>query len=361
MRLKKAYSFDDVMLVPRLSVLKSRSDVDLTTSVAGVELKIPIIAANMSTVCEDRMAIALGRLGGLGIIHRMCSVKDQAEMVRVAKNHLVQLKDDAGVPFGGWVYTRHEYPVGFSIGIGDDWRDRMDACRHDADIVCLDVAHAHHNRVTDLLDKYFGIYKDFPLIIGQVSTSSAVRELLGHVPLKYRGSVAFKASIGGGSLCTTRIQTGFGVPTLQAVMDIANEFPEISLIADGGIKSSGDIVKSLAAGAQSVMLGSLLAGTNETPGAIFTSHDDLQYKQYRGSASFTDKTLRGEQGRNVEGESTLVEVKGPVVTVIESLLDGVRSGFSYGGALNLEELQDSIEFVEISSQGLKESHAHAIS
>ena len=344
MRLRKSYSFDDVMLVPRLSSLNTRAEADLSTSVAGVELKIPIIAANMSSVCEDKMALALFRLGGLGIIHRMCSVDEQAKMVFAAAMP-PQSKGPAQL-------------VGFSIGIGPDWRDRMDACRPAAQIACLDVAHGHHKRVMDLLEKYFGIYKNFPIIIGQVSTPSAVRDILRVVPEKYHDSIAFKTSIGGGSLCTTRIKTGFGVPTLQAIMDIQAEFPNVSLIADGGIKESGDIVKSLAAGANAVMLGNLLAGTDESPGVIIKGGDNVLYKVYRGSASFGDKALRGEDTRNIEGEETLVTYKGSVVRVVDGLLDGIRSGFSYGGAANIAELQDGIEFQEITIHGYKESLPH---
>lgn len=337
MRIKRSVSFDDVMLVPRFSSLNTRAEANLSTNIAGVELQIPIIAANMSSICEDKMTIAMGKLGGLGIIHRMCSIEEQGKMVTNA----------AGIGH-----------VGFSIGIGPDWRDRMDACRHQAQIVCLDVAHGHHKRVMDLLNKYFGIYKNFPIIIGQVSTPSAVRDLLRVVPEKYHDTVAFKTSIGGGSLCTTRIKTGFGVPTLQSIMDIHAEFPNISLIADGGIKESGDIVKSLAAGANAVMLGNLLAGTDEAPGVIIKGRDDQLYKVYRGSASFGDKALRGEDTRNIEGEETLVTYKGSVTRVVNGLLDGIRSGFSYGGAANIAELQDDIEFQEITIHGYKESLPH---
>jgi IMP dehydrogenase len=170
--------------------------------------------------------------------------------------------------------------------------------------------------------------------------------------------VAFKASIGGGSLCTTRIMTGYGIPTLQAIWDINEAHGHaISIIGDGGIKNSGDIVKSLAAGADAVMLGNLLAGTDEAPGNIIKAKD-LLYKVYRGSASFGDKALRGEETRNVEGDEALVPYKGSVKRVIAGLLDGVRSGFSYGGAASIHELQAHAEFVEISAHGFQESLAH---
>ncbi len=339
MKPRKAYSFDDVMLVPRFSEMNSRADADLSTTIAGIRLRIPIIAANMSSVCEDPMAIALGELGGLGILHRMCSVEKQAAMVN--RVHAAGLQ------------------TGFSIGVGLDWRDRMEACRRHASIVCLDVAHGHHKRVVELLREYFATYADYPIIIGQIATAKAAGMFINDViPGKYHASVAFKASIGGGSLCTTRIMTGFGVPTLQAIWDIAEAHGHaISIIGDGGIKNSGDIVKSLAAGADAVMLGNLLAGTDESPGNIIKSKDSL-YKVYRGSASFGDKALRGEETRNVEGEEALVPYKGAVKRVVGGLLDGVRSGFSYGGAQSIHELQEHAEFVEITAHGFAESLPH---
>jgi IMP dehydrogenase len=338
MKPRKAYSFDDVMLVPRYSRMNSRADADLSTSVAGVKMNIPIIAANMSSVCEDTMGTAMGKLGGLGIIHRMCTVERQRAMVKT-------------VHAAGW-------QIGFSVGVGSDWRDRMDACREFASIVCLDVAHGHHLRVAELLKTYFEVYGDYPIIIGQIATAEAAGMLIEQIPQKYHGSVAFKASIGGGSLCTTRIMTGYGIPTLQAISDINEAHGHaISIIGDGGIKNSGDIVKSLAAGADAVMLGNLLAGTDEAPGNIIKSKD-LLFKVYRGSASFGDKALRGEQTRNVEGDEALVPYKGSVHRVVASLLDGVRSGFSYGGATSIHELQTHAEFVEITTHGFAESLAH---
>jgi IMP dehydrogenase len=338
MKPRKSYSFDDVMLVPRYSVMNSRADADLSTSVAGVPLRIPIIAANMSSVCEETMGIAMGEVGGLGIIHRMCSVERQLYMVKTVH--------DAG------------QPVGFSVGVGPDWRDRMDACHRYASIVCLDVAHGHHLRVVELLAEYFRTYQDYPIIVGQIATAEAAGMFIEGIPEKYHRCVAFKASIGGGSLCTTRIMTGYGVPTLQAISDINEAHGHaISIIGDGGIKNSGDIVKSLAAGADAVMLGNLLAGTDEAPGNIIKAKD-LLYKVYRGSASFGDKALRGEETRNVEGEEALVPYKGSVKRVVTGLLDGVRSGFSYGGASSIHELQAHAEFVEISAHGFAESLAH---
>ena len=292
----------------------------------------------MSSVCEAEMATAIGRIGGLGIIHRMCSVEAERDMARQVSAHTL---------------------VGFSIGIGSDWRDRFEACRPHAHIACLDIAHADSNRVIDLLQVYFADFKDYPLIIGNIATADAALRLKEVIPARYQETTALKVGIGGGSLCTTRIKTGFGMPTLQSVADVREATGGVpALIADGGISSSGDIVKSLVAGANAVMLGNLLAGTEEAPGSLIRGEHGILMKQYRGSASFSDKQKRGELTRNVEGESTLVPYRGKVADVIGDLLDGIRSGLSYGGSSNIRELQENVEFAEITSHGYRESLPH---
>jgi IMP dehydrogenase len=342
-------SFNDVLLAPRHTTVFSRSDVDLSTSIAGLKLDVPIIAANMSSVCEAAMAIALGRIGGLGIIHRMCSVDEEREMLRQVCS--------AGTSMPGPEHKRLQ--VGFSIGIGPDWRHRMEACRQFAQVACLDVAHADSNRVHELLQAYFAEYKDYPLMIGNIATADAARRFSEAIPKRYYGTTAYKVGIGGGSLCTTRIKTGFGIPTLQSVADVREVTSGVpAIVADGGIASSGDIVKSLVAGANAVMLGNLLAGTEEAPGELIRGEHGILLKQYRGSASFSDKQKRGEPTRNVEGESTLVPYRGKVADVVADLLDGIRSGLSYGGSSTIRDLQDNIEFVEITPHGYNESLPH---
>ena len=235
----------------------------------------------------------------------------------------------------------------------------MEACRLCANIVCLDVAHADSNRVLELLQSYFKDYGDYPLIIGNIAAADAARRLKDAIPERYYGSVALKVGIGGGSLCTTRIKTGFGMPTLQSVADVREVTAGLpDIIADGGIASSGDIVKSLVAGANAVMLGSLLAGTEEAPGELIRDDHGTLMKQYRGSASFSDKLKRGEATRNVEGESTLVPYRGKVADVIGDLLDGIRSGLSYGGSADIQGLQENVEFAEITTHGYRESLPH---
>lgn len=349
MKIRRALSFNDVLLVPRHTNVFSRSDVDLSTRVAGLKLDIPIIAANMSSVCEAEMATALGQIGGLGIVHRMCSVDEEREMVRQVSQRETSAAGQERRPLN----------VGFSIGVGPDWRDRMDACRQYAQVACLDIAHADSNRVLELLRFYFADFADYPLIIGNVATADAALRLMEAIPKRYYEKTALKVGIGGGSLCTTRIKTGFGMPTLQSVADVREAIGGLpDIIADGGISSSGDIVKSLVAGANAVMLGNLLAGTEEAPGELIRGDHGMLLKQYRGSASFSDKQKRGEATTNVEGESTLVPYRGKAADVIADLLDGIRSGLSYGGSSTIREIQDHVEFVEITSHGYRESLPH---
>jgi len=349
--LKTAYSFDDVLLVPGFSQVNSRKDIDLSTSISGLKLDIPIISANMSSVTGAEMCIALGKLGGLGILHRMMSID---EMVTAIKSSL-----SAGAR-----------KVGFSFGIGDDWMDRFVAgIEAGASIACLDVAHAHHIRVRKIIEtistqKY---YYAFPLIVGNVATADAaidIRYWYIQNNLHYAkygellNPITIKVGIGGGSLCTTRVMTGCGIPTLQSVMDVQYAaYDTMDIIADGGIRNSGDIVKSIAAGASAVMLGSIFAGTKEAPGDVILGPDGKKYKVYRGSASFGDKKTRGEETKNIEGTETLVEYKGSINDIIPDLLDGIRSGFSYlGNELNT----NYIKFVHITNNGLNESKPHGV-
>lgn len=343
MRIEKVHSFDDVLLVPKYSIIHSRKDINLKTSISGVELGIPIISANMSSVTDVEMCLTLGQLGGLGILHRMMDIKTMISSLK-------EIPEDI--------------KVGFSFGVGEDWYYRLEAgIEYGGNIACLDVAHAHHIKVKEILKKIASskVFYNFPIIVGNIATESAATDIMcwyteNHIlePEKALQKLTLKVGIGGGSLCTTRIMTGCGIPTLQSILDIA---PSVScdIIADGGIKNSGDIVKCLAAGSNAVMLGSLLSGTKESPGDIILGRDGNKYKVYRGSASFGDKKVRGETTKNIEGVETLVEYKGSVVDIINNLTDGIRSGYSYLGG----DLTDC-EFVEISGSGFKESTPHGV-
>ncbi len=345
MNFKKCLSFDDVILLPQYSAVSSRADVDLSTKICGLDLGIPIIAANMSSVCEVDMCMKLGRLGGLGILHRFCTPYEQRKMCWDISNDFI------GSPF----------KFGFSIGL-DDWEERMELCGPYADIVCLDIAHADCKRVLEMLCEFFKLYPKYPIIIGQISTDSAFNRLTTFVRELdiTTNHIVFKGSISGGSHCTTRVATGFGNPTLQFLLDI-NKIGgnKPGVIADGGIRNSGDIAKCIAAGANAVMLGSMLAGTDEAPGEIITTNDGKKYKQYFGSASYSQKSQSGI-AKNIEGVSSLVPYKGPVENVIHDILDGLRSACSYSGAFNLSELKRNSIFAEVSNAGWREGTPHGL-
>jgi IMP dehydrogenase len=341
--MKLALSFDDVLLVPGYNEVPSRSDVSLHTIVAGLPFHIPIIAANMPSVCEYAMAEVMGYVGGLGIIHRMQSI--EAQCLQVNQNVM--------------------FNTGAAIGIGEDWKDRA-SCLIDnmVNIICLDVAHGHQKKVLDVALEFLDTF-DCSLIIGNIATSYAASHFDKEISEADQHRVALKVGVGGGSVCTTRINTGFGVPTLQSIMDVRKTLDEtdseMSIIADGGIRSSGDIVKAIAAGADAVMLGSLLAGTEEAPGPVLKDDKTrLKYKVYRGAASYGAKKDYFDSIEYVEGAERLIPYKGSVEDVIASLTQGIRSGMTYCGVDNLHDLQEEAEFITITVAGLKESMPHGI-
>lgn len=338
-------SFDDVLLSPRLNTIDSRDKVDTSTELGTLQLDIPIIAANMPTVCEHEMATAMSLLGGLGIIHRMQSIQEQAYDIKTAFDGVHFYGSDEDVPV-----------IGAAVGIGEDAMERAEAClAAGASVICIDVAHGHDPRLATLIPKLFSICEGLNVIAGNIATVDAAKYLLDSAGPD-RDRLTLKVGVGGGSVCTTRIQTGCGVPTFQSVLDAS---PQGTVIADGGIKTSGDVVKSLAAGASAVMLGSLLAGTEEAPGdSRHTAHGLV--KPYRGAASVTSKRLYFGKEEYVEGEETVIPFKGSVHTVVEKLMEGVRSGFTYCGAENLEDLWANAEFVRITPAGFAESKPHLL-
>ena len=345
--MKTALSFDDVLLVPRRFTGDSRKDIDIGTKIGKIRLQIPLIAANMPSVCETDMALTMGQMGGLGIIHRMQPVVNQGDMVFRAKEALR-------------ICEGFDLPVGAAIGIGDDWKERATHLLDSgADIICLDVAHGHSDRVITIIRKFKEEWPDVPLIAGNIATGTAASDL------SFAGANVLKVGVGGGSVCTTRIKTGCGVPTLQSVMDCSEYLKQVenygvTIIADGGIKNSGDVCKSLAAGADAVMIGSLLAGTDEAPGEVIKGTDGNKYKIYRGAASFGAKKEFFGKAEYVEGEETLVPYRGPAHKVITKLCDGIRSGFSYCGVNSTTSMQYQSEFIQITGAGMKESKPHGL-
>ncbi len=330
-------TFDDVLLVPERSDVRSRRDPLLKTKLTkSIELDIPLIAANMDTITETDMALAMDREGGLGILHRFMSIEDQVSQVQLLKEK--GLKN-----------------ISASVGVGEEAKNRCaNVVSAGANIITVDIAHGHNVQMSEMVQWIKNEFNGVQIIAGNIATPSACIDLIE------AGADALKVGIGPGSMCTTRIITGCGVPQLTAVALCAEAAQSrgIPLIADGGIKTSGDIVKALAAGADAVMLGSLLAGTFETPGEIKKGK-----KHYRGMASKSAQvSWRGElpKGMAAEGEATQVAVKGRVQDVVLELTGGIRSGMSYLNAESIHEIRDNAQFMEMSPLGIMESRAHGI-
>jgi IMP dehydrogenase len=322
---KIGLSYDDILLIPNHSEVVSRRLVDLSTKITkNYTIKLPIVSANMDTITEFEMANKLYQFGCLGVVHRFCPIDKEADIVR-------QLCE-----------TGNEIRAA-SIGVAGAYKERLKALVDaGANIICIDIAHGHHKLMADAINlckKY-----EVDVIAGNIATAEGAKFLCEN------GADAMKVGIGPGSMCTTRINTGFGVPQVTAIEDasaVAKEYG-VPVIADGGIKNSGDVAKALAVGADSVMIGALFAGCKETPGPIYKEGnfpDYRLYKRYRGSASLESKMERGEDDKNIEGVSFTVDYKGPVKYVIQNIEDGLRSAFSYAGANNIHEYHEKVEYI----------------
>ena len=332
-----ALTYDDITLIPRYSEIESRQKIDLTTQLTtNYSIEVPLIASPMDTVCDSEMAIAMAELGGVGCIHRFNSIKDQMNEVMLVANKKIL----------------DTIPVMAAVGANGDYIERAQALvSAGANVILIDVAHGHHKFVKEAINTLkYQLPSHVDIIAGNVATAQAACDLADW------GADAIRVGIGGGSLCTTRIKTGFGVPNVMSLERCANEVT-VPIIACGGIRTSGDIAKALAVGASSVIWGSLLAGTKEAPGAIIEKSNGL-YKRYRGAASLETKTVHGQATRNVEGESTIVPFKGSVKFVVEGLLDGLRSALSYAGANNLTEFNP--DYVQVTNAGMNEARPHLL-
>ncbi len=338
----QGYSFDDVLMVPKYNRVESRKDVSFQTRVTKNHfLDIPFLVANMDTVCESKMAITIGRLGGLGILHRFMTIENQArEIMEVKKEKLL---------------------TAAAIGV-KDFEERAKALNEvGVDILVLDVAHGHSKRVGKTLDYIKKNYPQIDVIVGNIATKDAAEYFIS------KGADALKVGIGPGSMCTTRIMAGAGVPQITAIMDVYEAAQgRVPVCADGGIKISGDITKAIGAGADTVMLGSLFSGTDETPGKIIEK-DGKKYKEYRGMASYlaTVKKMeldgkKKEEVVHVEGEMTMIEYKGSVIPIVNKLIGGLASGMTYVGADSIEKIKGKVDFISITGAGIKESMAHGL-
>lgn len=346
-----ALTYDDVQLIPSYSEIESRQDIDLTTQVTkNYSLKIPLVASPMDTVCELEMAITMANLGGVGCIHRFMTINHQATIINQLVSHL-NSKEFRSIhptwPDSGTV------PVMAAIGANGDYFERsQELVSSGANVLLIDVAHGHHIFVKRALEK---LKSELPSYVDVIAGNIATRQ--GGIDLQWWGADALRVGIGGGSLCTTRIKTGFGVPNVTSIKEVTDAV-SIPVIACGGIRNSGDIAKALAFGANSVILGSLLAGTEEAPGKVIERSDGALFKRYRGAASLETKSIHNQAQRNVEGESTVIPFKGKTKFIVEGLLDGLRSAFSYAGASYLPEFYP--DWCVVTNAGIAEAKPHLL-
>lgn len=475
MEFREGLTFDDVLLVPKFSDITSRSQTNLETKLSkNISLNIPLVSANMDTVTESGMAVAMAREGGLGIIHRFLTIEEESnEVLKVKRSGSVMIENpyfinpeqtvkdailymkekgvsgllvtDSESKLAG-ILTRRDvmfesestqlvkdvmtkdvvtakpglsldeakeilrknrieklplvdelnhikglittkdisnienYPiaskdkkgrplVGAAVGVKGDFMDRTESLLEaGADVIVVDIAHGHSENAVNTIRHIKKAFPNSELIAGNVATAAGAEELIK------AGVDAIKVGVGSGSICITRVVTGSGVPQLTAVLDCAKigRKHDIPIISDGGIRTSGDVTKALAAGASSVMVGSILGGTDESPGS-FISKNGKRFKIYRGMASFYASL--GRKSKEIgqvsieddlndyvaEGVEAMVPYKGSVADILKQLTGGVRSGLSYCGAHTIKQMQENAEFIKMSGAGFAESQPHDVS
>ena len=345
--IKESLTFDDVLLLPRYSdVLPSETDISLRLS-NKINLKVPFLSSAMDTVTESKMAIAMAEAGGIGIIHRNFNIKKQTdEILKVKRKKLI---------------------VGAAVGTSkDDIERARSLIDNGCDLIVIDTAHGHSGKVLQTLSKLKKIDQSTSLCVGNIATGEAAKRLYNS------GADIIKIGIGPGSICTTRMVAGIGVPQISAIMEIKKELKrkKIKLISDGGIKFSGDIAKALAAGADAIMMGSIFAGTNESPGKKFKFKGKF-YKKYRGMGSigamssgsanrYFQKNFKDKSKFVPEGVEGRVEYKGNVSKIIYQLKGGLRSSMGYIGAKKLEQIAKNAKFIKITKAGFYESMVHSV-
>ena len=345
--IKEALTFDDVLLIPKYSdVIPLNTNIFLQLT-KNISLKVPFMSSAMDTVTESKMAIAIAKEGGMGIIHRNLNIKDQSNEVKKVKDKKLL--------------------VGAAIGTSQEDLDRARSLTlNGVDLVVIDTAHGHSEKVLRTLSKIKRIIKKVPICVGNIATGEAAKKLYNS------GADIIKVGIGPGSICTTRMVAGIGVPQISAIMEVKKALNKknVKIISDGGIKFSGDIAKALAAGADAIMMGSIFAGTDESPGKKFKSKGKI-YKEYRGMGSigamsagsanrYFQKNFKDKSKFVPEGVEGRVEYKGKVSKIIYQLQGGLRSSMGYIGAKNLKEINKKGKFVKITKAGFYESMVHSV-
>ena len=345
--IKESLTFDDVLLLPKYSdVLPSETDISLSLT-SKIKLRVPFLSSAMDTVTESRMAIAIAEAGGIGIIHRNLNIKEQTkEIIKVKKKKLF---------------------VGAAVGTNKDDIDRAKSLiANGCDLIVIDTAHGHSKKVLKILSKLKKLENSIPFCVGNIATAEAAKKLYNS------GADIIKIGIGPGSICTTRMVAGIGVPQISAILEVKNALKKkkVKIISDGGIKFSGDIAKALAAGADAIMMGSIFAGTDESPGKKFKFKGKL-YKQYRGMGSigamssgsanrYFQKNFKDKSKFVPEGVEGRVEYKGSISKIIYQLQGGLRSSMGYIGAKNLGQISKNAKFIKITKAGFYESMVHSV-
>ena len=345
--IKDSLTFDDVTLVPQYSSVLPSETITYTKLAHNLNLQIPLMSSAMDTVTESKMAIALSKSGGIGIIHRNLSIEKQVQEVKKVK--------------------KNNFLVGAAIGVNSKDIERADELsKAKVDMIIIDTAHGHTQKVLFMIKKIKKKLKKCVLCAGNIATGKAAKFLADS------GVDIVKVGIGPGSICTTRLVTGIGVPQLSAVLQVKKALKNYKtrIISDGGIKFSGDIAKAIAAGADAVMIGSLFSGTTESPGKIF-KHKGKLFKNFRGMGSvgamsigsadrYYQKKFKNISKYVPEGVEGIVKFKGPVNKIIYNLVGGLKSSMGYLGAKTIKDLQKNGEFVKITKAGFYESMVHNV-
>ena len=345
--IKDSLTFDDVTLVPQYSSVLPSETVTVTKLARNLNLKIPLMSSAMDTVTESKMAIAISKSGGMGIIHRNLSIEEQVREVKKVK--------------------KNNYLVGAAIGVSPkDLERAKELSKVNTDLIVIDTAHGHTQKVLEMIRKIKKKLKTCTLCVGNIATGKAAKFLADS------GVDIVKVGIGPGSICTTRLVAGIGVPQLSAVIQVKKALKnyKTKIISDGGIKFSGDIAKAIAAGADAVMIGSLFSGTIESPGKIF-KHKGKLFKNFRGMGSvgamsvgsadrYYQKKFKNVSKYVPEGVEGIVRFKGPVDKIIYNLVGGLKSSMGYLGAKTIQDLQKKGEFVKITKAGFYESMVHSV-
>ena len=336
-QLKEYLTYDDVLLVPQYSEIRSRNECNTRVYLdATLYLDIPLIASPMDTISGPEMANEMDRLGGMAIIHRYNSIDEQVALVKATG-------------------TRGKKKIGAAVGATGDYLERsQELVKAGVKVLCVDVAHGHHILVEDALSALRRQHGNFiHIMAGNVATAR------GFADLESWGADSIRIGVGNGSICSTRLQTGHGVPSFTLLQECANVSKGTKLIADGGLKTSGDIVKALAAGADAVMLGSMLSGTDACPGDTI-ERDGKYYKTYRGMASSEAQNAWRGKSSAPEGISATVPYKGKLEDVVTNIVGGIRSGMSYSNASTLSDLQAKAQFIRQTGAGQVESSTHIL-